>query len=229
MAPSTSFHLCARGFSHWGLVHVPHLSLSSVLKVRLEWEQQLWQWLLLGYQCQGLNFKCSVKCRILRRVCYKKWRIYTNTVWQGCVSLKVLGAFSLPHLSSWLSGIAFPRESVFGVKRCVQELQVSLGEMTEDEKKLSQEHTEQVTGGGLITGRGWIMGSHRRRRVEEEGWQGGWGRLGIVWAPVKSKGLSGQKSLGWDLAAEVCLEKVEGENEDVNMERHSEMWNLCSC
>lgn len=132
MAPSTSFHLCARGFSHWGLVHVPHLSLSSVLKVRLEWEQQLWQWLLLGYQCQGLNFKCSVKCRILRRVCYKKWRIYTNTVWQGCVSLKVLGAFSLPHLSSWLSGIAFPEESVFGVKRCVQELQVSLGEMTEE-------------------------------------------------------------------------------------------------
>lgn len=40
---------------------------------------------------------------------------------------------------------------------------------------------------------------------------------------MKSKGLSGQKSLGWDLAAEVCLEKVEGENEDVNMERHSEM------
>lgn len=226
MAPTTSFHICARGFSRWGLVHVPYLSLPSVLKVRLEWEQQLWQWLLLGYQCQGLNFKCSVKCRVLQRVCYKKWRIYTNTAWQWRVSLKILGAFSLPQLSSWLSGIPFPKESVFGVKCCVQDSQVSLGEMTEDEKKLSQEHTEQVTGGGLITGRRWIMGSHRRRRVEEEGWQGGWGSLGIVWAPLKHKGLSGEKSLSWDLAAEVCLEKVEGENEDVNMERHSEMCSL---
>lgn len=41
--------------------------------------------------------------------------------------------------------------------------------MTEDEKKLPQEHTEEITGDGLITGRGWTMGNHRRRRVEEEG------------------------------------------------------------
>lgn len=43
---------------------------------------------------------------------------------------------------------------------------------------------------------------------------------------MKHKGPSGEKSLSWDIAAEVCLEKVEGENEDVNMERHSEMCSL---
>lgn len=47
--------------------------------------------------------------------------------------------------------------------------------------------------------------------------------MGIVWAPMKPKGLSGEKSLGWDPAAEVCLEKVESENKDLNMERHNEV------
>lgn len=190
MAPSTSFHMCARGFSCWGLVHVPYLSLSSVFMLRLEREQQLWQWLLLGYQCQGLNFKCSVKCHVLKRVCYEKWRIFTNTAWQWRVSLKILAAFSLPQLSSWLSGIPLPKKSVFSVKHCVQDSQISLGEMTEDEKKLSQGHTEVVTGGGLITGRTWTMGNHRRRRVEEEV---GWGGMGIVWALMKARELSGDE------------------------------------
>lgn len=62
------------------------------------------------------------------------------------------------------------------MKCCVQDSQVSLGEMTEDEKKLSQEHTEQVTGGGLITGRRWEAtgGEGLRRkadRVDEGVWE----------------------------------------------------------
>lgn len=36
---------------------------------------------------------------------------------------------------------------------------------------------------------------------------------------MKLKGLSGDKSLS-------CLEKVESENEDVNKERHSEIYSL---
>lgn len=89
-----------------GHVSIPYLSLSSVFKVRLERVQQLWQWFLLGYQCQGLNFKCSVKCHVRWRVCYEKCRIYTNTVWQLCVSLKILATFSLTpvvFLAQWYS------------------------------------------------------------------------------------------------------------------------------
>lgn len=40
---------------------------------------------------------------------------------------------------------------------------------------------------------------------------------------MKPKGLSREKSLTWDLAAEVCLEKMESEKEDVNKKRHSEI------
>lgn len=151
------------------------------------------------------------------------WRIYTNTAWQWCVSLKILAATSLPQLSSWLSGIPFPKESVLGVKRCVQDSQICLGEMTEGKKKLSQEHTEEGTAGELIT-----MGNHWRRRVEEEGWWGRWGRIGIVWAvPIhKWEGLSGEKSMSWDLAAEVCLEKVESEMKMWTWEGTSEICSL---
>lgn len=50
-----------------------------------------------------------MKCHVLRRLCYEKWRIYTNVVWEWHVSLKILAAFSLPQLSSWLSAFLSPR------------------------------------------------------------------------------------------------------------------------
>lgn len=79
----------------FGLVHVPYVSLSSVLQVRLEQEQQLWQWLLRRCQCQGLHFKHSVTCHVLWRACYEKCRNYTNTVWQLRASLKIPATFAL--------------------------------------------------------------------------------------------------------------------------------------
>lgn len=48
--------------------------------------------------------------------------------------------------------------------------------------------------------------------------------MGMFWALMKPKGLLGEKGLSCDPAAEVCLEKVEGENGGRDMERHGEAW-----
>lgn len=69
---------------------------------------------------------------------------------------------SVVFLAQWYS---FPQGINLGCKYSVQDSQISLGEMTEDKKKLFQEHTEEVTAGGLITERGWTMGKPQEEKV----------------------------------------------------------------